>query len=49
MKSFYRISFNFLLSYFSFCYGCQSKTENVNEGLGKENTKQPSNMAEDRN
>lgn len=40
MKLSQNISLAFLLSFFSFCYGCQSKTEKTSEGLAKENATQ---------
>ncbi len=56
MKSFQKISLAFLLTFFFFCYGCQSKTEKTNEGLKEENvtqsketTEQTSNISDSTN
>jgi hypothetical protein len=56
MKLFQNIRLGFLLTFFFSCYSCQSKTEKVNEELGKENatqdketTKQIFNAPDDQN
>jgi hypothetical protein len=55
MKLFQNISLGFLLTFFFFCHGCQSKTGKTDEELGKENaiqdtetTNQTSNIIDDK-